>query len=145
MPDGMHRRANAARRLPPAAEVREQPLAAQYEAELDFAVETAWIAGQLTLEFFRPGVETELKSDMTPVTAADRGAEELIRSRIAETFPNDIVVGEEFGTSSVDPSEQARQPDEAADSESAGRTPLVRGPDRRNPLPSSAACRSTAS
>lgn len=70
-----------------------------YEAELDFAVETAWIAGQLTLEFFRLGVEAELKSDMTPVTEADRGAEELIRSRIAETFPNDVVVGEEFGTS----------------------------------------------
>ena len=70
-----------------------------YEAELDFAVETAWIAGQLTLEFFRLGVEAELKSDMTPVTEADRGAEELIRSRIAETFPDDVVVGEEFGTS----------------------------------------------
>ena len=68
-----------------------------YEAELDFAVETAWIAGQLTLEFFRLGVEAELKSDMTPVTEADRGAEELIRSRIAETFPGDVVVGEEFG------------------------------------------------
>ncbi len=71
----------------------------RYEAELDFAVETAWIAGELTLEFFRLGVETELKSDRTPVTEADRGAEELIRSRIAETFPGDIVVGEEFGTS----------------------------------------------
>jgi myo-inositol-1(or 4)-monophosphatase len=70
-----------------------------YEAELDFAVETAWIAGQLTLEFFRLGVEAELKSDRTPVTEADRGAEELIRSRIAETFPGDIVVGEEFGAS----------------------------------------------
>ncbi len=68
-----------------------------YEAELDFAVETAWIAGQLTLEFFRLGVETELKSDLTPVTEADRGAEELIRSRIAETFPDDSIVGEEFG------------------------------------------------
>ena len=72
---------------------------ANHEVELDFAVETAWIAGQLTLEFFRLGVETEFKSDLTPVTEADRGAEELIRSRIAETFPGDIVVGEEFGAS----------------------------------------------
>ncbi len=70
-----------------------------YEAELDFAVETAWIAGQLTLEFFRLGVEAEVKSDMTPVTEADRGAEELIRARIKETFPGDSIVGEEFGTS----------------------------------------------
>lgn len=82
---------------------------ANYEAELDFAVETAWIAGQLTLEFFRLGVEAELKSDMTPVTEADRGAEELIRSRIAEVFPDDVVVGEEFGAG-----------DGAQDSEGAG-------------------------
>ncbi len=72
-------------------------MATDYQAELDFAVEAAWIAGQLTLEFFRLGVETELKSDRTPVTEADRGAEELIRSRIAETFPGDSIVGEEFG------------------------------------------------
>ena len=77
-------------------------MAANYEAELDFAVETAWIAGQLTLEFFRLGVDPELKSDMTPVTEADRGAEELIRSRIAEIFPGDLVVGEEFGAGDGD-------------------------------------------
>ena len=75
-------------------------MAANYEAELDFAVETAWIAGQLTLEFFRQGVKEEIKSDRSPVTEADRGAEELIRSRIAETFPADSIVGEEFGVSS---------------------------------------------
>ncbi len=70
-----------------------------HEAELDFAVETAWIAGQLTLELFRLGVRAELKDDRTPVTEADRGAEELIRARIGEAFPGDVVVGEEFGAS----------------------------------------------
>ena len=79
-----------------------------YETELDFAVETAWIAGQLTLEFFRLGVDAELKSDRTPVTEADRGAEELIRSRIAEAFPGDLVVGEEFGAGNVDPAAAER-------------------------------------
>ncbi|MDE2923956.1 MAG: histidinol phosphate phosphatase [Acidobacteriota bacterium] len=78
-------------------------MSSNYEAELEFAVETAWIAGQLTLEFFRLGVEAELKSDRTPVTEADRGAEELIRSRIAETFPRDLVVGEEFGAGDGEP------------------------------------------
>ncbi len=68
-----------------------------YEAELDLAVETAWIAGQLTLEFFRHGIDPDLKDDLTPVTEADRGAEELIRSRIGEVFPDDLIVGEEFG------------------------------------------------
>jgi len=68
-----------------------------WEQDLDFAVETSWIAGQFTLELFRLGTTTELKQDRTPVTEADRGAEEMIRARIAERFPEDAVVGEEFG------------------------------------------------
>jgi histidinol-phosphatase len=33
------------------------------------------------------------------VTEADRGAEQLIRRRIAESFPHDAILGEEFGES----------------------------------------------
>ena len=106
-----------------------------YQAELDFAVETAWIAGQLTLEFFRLGVDPELKSDMTPVTEADRGAEELIRSRIAEAY-------------SPATSWSARSSGRATarrTSEGSRRPPLVRPIRSTAPVPSSAACRSTAS
>jgi histidinol-phosphatase len=39
----------------------------------------------------------ERKRDSSPVTAADRGAEELIRAAIAREFPQDAVLGEEFG------------------------------------------------
>ena len=39
----------------------------------------------------------ERKSDDSPVTVADRGAEELIRRSIAQHFPNDGFLGEEFG------------------------------------------------
>jgi myo-inositol-1(or 4)-monophosphatase len=67
-------------------------------AYLDFAVDTAREAGALTLDYFqRPDLLTEHKSDESPVTIADRSAEELIRKRIGETFGDHAIVGEEFG------------------------------------------------
>ena len=42
-------------------------------------------------------VSVDWKSDQTPVTAADRGAEELLRNFLAKEFPDDAVLGEEFG------------------------------------------------
>ncbi|MEX0650743.1 MAG: inositol monophosphatase family protein, partial [Actinomycetota bacterium] len=39
----------------------------------------------------------DLKGDLSPVTAADRGAEELLRQLIEREFPQDGVLGEEFG------------------------------------------------
>jgi myo-inositol-1(or 4)-monophosphatase len=64
---------------------------------LDFAVETAYLAGRLTLGYFQAGVAAELKADQTPVTAADRGAEALIRQRIEQHYPAHAILGEEFG------------------------------------------------
>ncbi len=65
-------------------------------SDLDFAVAIAREAGAFTLELFRqPYVAVEGKDDGTPVTAADRGAERLLRKRIAATHPDDEVVGEE--------------------------------------------------
>jgi histidinol phosphatase-like enzyme (inositol monophosphatase family) len=52
--------------------------------------------------FGSPGLAVELKSDQTPVTAADRGAEELLRARIAKKFPAHGIVGEEFGSERTD-------------------------------------------
>ena len=64
---------------------------------LDFATETAFQAGQLTLRYFQTGVAPDTKADDSPVTVADRQAEELIRARIEKTYPNHDVLGEEFG------------------------------------------------
>jgi myo-inositol-1(or 4)-monophosphatase len=65
---------------------------------LSFAELTAREAGALTLEYFlTDGARAEFKSDDTPVTIADRKAEELIRRRIAETWPDHQIVGEEYG------------------------------------------------
>ncbi|RME85169.1 MAG: inositol monophosphatase family protein [Caldilineae bacterium] len=66
------------------------------ESYLDFAVDTAYLAGRLTLGHFQVGVRPDYKADDTPVTVADRRAERLIRQRIAERFPGHAVVGEEY-------------------------------------------------
>ena len=38
-----------------------------------------------------------MKADNTPVTIADRGAEELLRKRIEQAYPSHGIIGEEFG------------------------------------------------
>ena len=64
---------------------------------LEFAVKIAKEAGNFTLEYYdRPGLRVDRKGDGTPVTDADRGAEKLLRQRIAEAFPDDAILGEEF-------------------------------------------------
>lgn len=69
---------------------------------LDFATETAWQAGRLTLGYFQTDVRTDYKDDQTPVTVADRKAEELIRGRIEKRYPNHAIVGEEFGAAEAE-------------------------------------------
>jgi myo-inositol-1(or 4)-monophosphatase len=65
---------------------------------LDFAIETAWQAGKLTLGYYQQQhLDTDVKADASPVTVADRAAEELIRERIGTAFPDHAIVGEEFG------------------------------------------------
>jgi histidinol phosphatase-like enzyme (inositol monophosphatase family) len=64
---------------------------------LAFAVDAAYKAGRFTLAHFQTGIEVERKSDDTPVTAADRGAERMLREAIAREFPGDHVFGEEEG------------------------------------------------
>ena len=66
-------------------------------ALLDFATETAYLAGRSTLAYFRTGVEPEIKADNTPVTVADRTSEEIVRRRIETAFPRHAIVGGEFG------------------------------------------------
>jgi myo-inositol-1(or 4)-monophosphatase len=67
------------------------------QKHLDFATETAYLAGRLTLDHFQSGVHPDLKADDTPVTIADREAEELIRGRIEKRYPGHAIVGEEYG------------------------------------------------
>ncbi|CAA9426656.1 MAG: Histidinol-phosphatase [alternative form], partial [uncultured Phycisphaerae bacterium] len=70
---------------------------------LDVAADAAYLAGRRTLAYFNTGVEVETKADDTPVTRADREAEQLIRDLIAERYPHHAVVGEEGGETAGDP------------------------------------------
>ncbi len=63
---------------------------------LDAAVAIAREAGELTLRWFQArDLAVDSKADGTPVTAADRAAERLVRERLAAHFPGDGVLGEE--------------------------------------------------
>ncbi|HEU4835597.1 MAG TPA: inositol monophosphatase family protein [Pyrinomonadaceae bacterium] len=64
---------------------------------LEFAVDLARGAGEITLQYFRKKPETSKKADGSYVTIADREAESYLRKRIGERFPEDGILGEEEG------------------------------------------------
>ncbi|HUI54240.1 MAG TPA: inositol monophosphatase family protein [Bryobacteraceae bacterium] len=63
---------------------------------LDFALTLSQEAGQFILPLWR-NVAVHHKKDGSEVTDADRGAEQLLRRRIAERYPHHAILGEEFG------------------------------------------------
>ena len=63
---------------------------------LDDAIAIATEAAEATLRWFRAAdLTVERKLDGTPVTAADREAEAIVRRRVAEAHPDDGILGEE--------------------------------------------------
>jgi histidinol-phosphatase len=69
-------------------------------SRLDVAISAGKEAGRLTLRYFQQeNYAVERKADESPVTIADRSAEELLRTRIAAAFPKDGIIGEELGRS----------------------------------------------
>jgi histidinol-phosphatase len=70
----------------------------QIVARWNHAVAWAEAAGALTLEYFgRAALSVDRKQDGSPVTIADRRAEQWLREQIECTYPDDGIVGEEFG------------------------------------------------
>jgi histidinol-phosphatase len=63
---------------------------------LDFALGLSSEAAQLILPLWK-NAAVDHKPDGSEVTEADRGAEELLRRRIAERYPDHAILGEEFG------------------------------------------------
>lgn len=53
--------------------------------------------GRLTWDYFEQGVAAEAKADLTPVTIADREAEQMLRDAFGKRFPGDGFLGEEYG------------------------------------------------
>lgn len=64
---------------------------------MDFASRTAERAGEIALSHFG-AVVVERKGDGSEVTVADRESEEFLRRTIAESFPDDAILGEEGTT-----------------------------------------------
>jgi len=64
---------------------------------LQFSVEIARSAGDITLKYFRRQPEIHKKSDGSFVTIADREAEAYLRKQIQDRFPDDGILGEEDG------------------------------------------------
>ena len=65
--------------------------------ELAFALDVCLKAGAVAMSHFDRNIAVEEKSDGSPVTAADKQCERLIRESIADRFPDDAILGEEEG------------------------------------------------
>jgi len=62
-----------------------------------FAKHLAEISGAVISSYFRTQVSVDSKPDSSPVTIADKKAEELMREEIIYSFPEHGILGEEFG------------------------------------------------
>lgn len=71
----------------------------QYASRLELAKRLAVEAGKITLKYFQTDhLEVIRKQDGSPLTIADKEAETWLRAEIQAAFPDDAIVGEEFGT-----------------------------------------------
>jgi inositol-phosphate phosphatase / L-galactose 1-phosphate phosphatase / histidinol-phosphatase len=66
-------------------------------SDISLAARLADAAGAAIRPYFRSDFSHEAKSDSSPVTEADRAAELAIRAILDAEYPNDGIIGEEFG------------------------------------------------
>lgn len=69
---------------------------------LPVALEAAKAARELILSYYGGVFNIETKADQTPVTVADRGAEQVIRDTLRNAFPDHGILGEEYGSEIAD-------------------------------------------
>ncbi|CAM5475474.1 Histidinol-phosphatase [Streptomyces rimosus subsp. rimosus] len=75
-----------------------------YHDDLRLGHVLADAADAATMERFKAlDLKVETKPDMTPVSEADKAAEELIRGHLQRARPRDAVLGEEFGSEGSGP------------------------------------------
>jgi histidinol-phosphatase len=67
------------------------------DRRLEVAIAAARAAGAVALRYFRTDVAVERKADDSPVTIADREAEQAAVAILRQAFPDHGVLGEEFG------------------------------------------------
>jgi fructose-1,6-bisphosphatase/inositol monophosphatase family enzyme len=66
-----------------------------FEKELHYARIAARTAAENALKIQRGGVTAETKSDLSPVTIADKEGEQIISRILLDAFPDDAILGEE--------------------------------------------------
>ena len=62
-----------------------------------FTKHLADISGNIIRNYFRTQIKIDSKADDSPVTIADKKAEEIMREEIMKQFPEHGILGEEFG------------------------------------------------
>jgi histidinol-phosphatase len=67
------------------------------DRRLEVAIAAARAGGEVALRYFRSGVAVERKRDATPVTVADREAEQRVVEVLRAAFPEHGILGEESG------------------------------------------------
>jgi histidinol phosphatase-like enzyme (inositol monophosphatase family) len=67
------------------------------DSYLEAVVELARVAGDFAMSHYGRTLTVDVKHDGSPVTIADCGAEERARAWIEKRFPDDGILGEEFG------------------------------------------------
>jgi len=71
--------------------------AATLDRALAAATDAARAAGAIAMTYYRSGFQVTIKPDQTPVTQADREAEEAIVATLGRAYPDWGFLGEEFG------------------------------------------------
>ena len=72
------------------------------DREMQAAMAAADAAGRVIRRYFREPLAAERKADSSPVTEADRAAEQAMRDVLRQHFPDDAILGEEAGRDGPD-------------------------------------------
>ncbi len=64
---------------------------------VEFSKALAEASGDIIMRYFRRDFTVETKADQSPVTIADRRAEDVMREMIMKEYPEHGIIGEEFG------------------------------------------------
>jgi len=74
-----------------------QALPADLQALIQAAEAAADVAAAVIRPFYRQGVAADVKADASPVTIADRTAEQAMRAVLSQRCPDHGILGEEYG------------------------------------------------
>lgn len=79
------------------SDTRAPAVALSLDERVAPAAELARLTGMVALRHYRSRLTIETKADGSPVTVADRAAEEAARAWVRAHFPEDGILGEELG------------------------------------------------